>query len=598
MEKNLIQEDEIKDSNENIIDNIKNKAIYFSKMTEEETNIWLKHLNLEENVLTELGNIVKNGKDLISIYNNDKLLEKLNLDLHSNNIINDAIEEALEEQLKIHIEIEKDKNIILNIENEPKYELKEIYNYLELLLNKKVFLCPKENPNEILNPNTLIYKKILLNPNKYCYLCLFNDKIIANNNDEVKTNTEINNNEMNIVKQTPDINNQKKDINKGYNSLFQMNKKNPISNFNTEYQMPSHNKSNDINTNINMKTTTDFKYQNLLLNKDKEKDNINTNKFNINLDNNNNINTNINTNTNETKKPYPTFNIINNTDNNLNKNYFTQRNFNPKSFNNNDNGEINDNNIDIFSKKKNFKMIDKMLEKEKDRSFDNINTNKNKAENRYEFVKYQEIDLFKNKNMYNNPQPDSNVDNNEVNDINNLIIKTQTPNIPTMKNKKEDSDDILKSLREKYSLQNNGNEIKEIKLDYNKKDYKPKTPITEGRRTFNKDNMKFNFMEENSNDALENKFLNINNNKQNKNEEFDKYGYLNKNKINMFNNNELNEQNNGFGNMGKIRNNNRPSPGLDFNNFQYKAAGYKSSFGQNIEENVEGDEMNEENDNI
>ena len=598
MEKNLIQEDEIKDSNENIIDNIKNKSIYFSKMTEEETNIWLKHLNLEENVLTELGNIVKNGKDLISIYNNDKLLEKLNLDLHSNNIINDAIEEALEEQLKINIEIEKDKNIILNIENEPKYELKEIYNYLELLLNKKVFLCPKENPNEILNPNTLIYKKILFNPNKYCYLCLFNDKIIANNNDEVKTNTEINNNEMNIIKQTPDINNQKKDINKGYNSLFQMNNKNPISNFNTEYQMPSHNKSNDINTNINMKTTTDFKYQNLLLNKDKEKDNINPNKFNINLDNNNNINTNINTNTNETKKPYPTFNIINNTDNNLNKNYFTQRNFNPKSFNNNDNGEINDNNIDIFSKKKNFKMIDKMLEKEKDRSFDNINTNKNKAENRYEFVKYQEIDLFKNKNMYNNPQPDSNVDNNEVNDINNLIIKTQTPNIPTMKNKKEDSDDILKSLREKYSLQNNGNEIKEIKLDYNKKDYKPKTPITEGRRTFNKDNMKFNFMEENSNDALENKFLNINNNKQNKNEEFDKYGYLNKNKINMFNNNELNEQNNGFGNMGKIRNNNRPSPGLDFNNFQYKAAGYKSSFGQNIEENVEGDEMNEENDNI
>lgn len=596
MEKNLIQEDEIKDSNENIIDNLKNKAIYFSKMTEEETNIWLKHLNLEENVLTEVGNIVKNGKDLISIYNNDKLLEKLNLDLHSNNIINDAIEEALEEQLKINIEIEKDKNIILNIENEPKYELKEIYNYLELLLNKKVFLCPKENPNEILNPNTLIYKKILLNPNKYCYLCLFNDKIIANNNDEVKTNTEINNNEMNIVKQTPDINNQKKDINKGYNSLFQMNKKNPISNFNTEYQMPSHNKSNDINTNINMKTTTDFKYQNILLNKDKDKDNINTNKFNINLDNN--INTNINNNTNETKKPYPTFNIINNTDNNLNKNYFTQRNFNPKSFNNNDNGEINDNNIDIFSKKKNFKMIDKMLEKEKDRSFDNINTNKNKAENRYEFVKYQEIDLFKNKNMYNNPQPDSNVDNNEVNDINNLIIKTQTPNIPTMKNKKEDSDDILKSLREKYSLQNNGNEIKEIKLDYNKKDYKPKTPITEGRRIFNKDNMKFNFMEENSNDALENKFLNINNNKQNKNEEFDKYGYLNKNKINMFNNNELNEQNNGFGNMGKIRNNNRPSPGLDFNNFQYKAAGYKSSFGQNIEENVEGDEMNEENDNI
>ena len=112
--------------------------------------------------------------------------------------------------------------------------------------------------------------------------------------------------------------------------------------------------------------------------------------------------------------------------------------------------------------------------------------------------------------------------------------------------------------------------------------------------------MKFNIIDNNSNDPLENKFLN-NNNRQNKNEEFDKYGFLNKNKFNMFNNssnNELNEQNNGYGNMGKMRSNNRPSPGLDFNNFQYKATGYKSSFGQNIEENPEGDDMNEENDNI
>ena len=54
--------------------------------------------------------IVKNGKDLISIYNNSKILEKLNIDLHSNNILNDAIEEALEEQLKINIKKLKKKN--------------------------------------------------------------------------------------------------------------------------------------------------------------------------------------------------------------------------------------------------------------------------------------------------------------------------------------------------------------------------------------------------------------------------------------------------------------------------------------------------------
>ena len=606
MENNLIQQEEFKDSNENLIDNsIKGKNKFFSEMTEEETNAWLKKLNLDENILSELCNIVKNGKDLITIYNNPAKIEKLNLDLHSSNIITSAIEEALEEQLKINIEIEQGKNIILNIENEPKYELKEIYSYLELLLKKKVFLCPKNNPNEIIIPSTLIYKKILLNPNKYCYLSLFNDSIF-NQNNEIKNKNANNDNNINI-KQTPDINIEKKEkeINKGYNSLFQIKKKNPISDFTTEYKMPSYNKANDLNNNIN---NTDFKYQNILSNKDKDKDkdNINNNKYNLNLNNNDNIN-NMNIN-NEPKKGFANFNIINNTDTNLNKNYFTQRNFNPKNYSQNE--VNNDDNGEIFSKITNFKIIDRTknlnnnnnIEKEKNLENNNM-INKNKTENRYEFVKYQELDIFKNKNLFsNNPQPELNNNNNntnQVNDINNLILKTQTPNMPLMKNtKKEDSDDILKSLREKYSLQNtNGNmEIKEKIMDF-KVDYKPKTPITEGRRTFNNDNMKFNIKEENSNDPLENKFLNLNNNRQTKNEDFDKYNFLNKNNMFNNNNNEINEQNNGYGKMGNIRTN-RPSPGLDFNNFQYKASGYKSSFQKNMEGNEEENEMIEDNDNI
>ena len=609
-----MQENEIKDSNENIIYNLKTRKKFFSKLTEEETNIFLKNLNLDENILNELENIVKNGQDLISIYNNNQLIEKINLDLHSKNIINSAIEEALEEQLKINIEIEKDKNIILNIENEPKYELKEIYAYLELLLKKKVFLCPKNNPNELLNPNTLIYKKILLNPDKYCNLSFFNENIFTKNNEEKNIlNNNINKNDMNInMNQTPDLNIDKKEIlNKGgYNSLFQIKKKNPISDFTTEYQMPNFNKSNDINMNNNINNNNkDFKYQNILSNKDKDKD-IN-NKLNINLENNNiNINNLNNLNNNNNKEPPKnkfsnTFNIINNTDSNLNKNYFTQRNFNPKNFSQTQN-ELNDNG-EIFSKITNFKIIDRTksvnnnnnIEKEKENNLDNIN-NKNKTENRYEFVKYQELDIFKNKNMFNNnPKPSQEMQQNPVNDINNLILKTQTTNIPQMKNIKDDSDDILKSLREKYSLQNNNNNIeenreyKESKMDF-KNDYKPKTPIAEGRRTFNNDNMKFNFMEENTNDPLENKFLNIN--RQNKKEEFDKFNFLNKNMNNQYinNNNEIDEQNKAYINIGKIRPN-RPSPGLDFNNFQYKASEYKNSFGQNMDGNEGGDELIEEN---
>ena len=610
----MMQENEIKDSNDNIIYNLKTRKKFFSKMTEEETNIWLKNLNLDENILNELENIVKNGQDLISIYNNNQLIEKINLDLHSKNIINSAIEEALEEQLKINIELEKDKNIILNIENEPKYELKEIYAYLELLLKKKVFLCPKNNPNELLNPNTLIYKKILLNPDKYCNLSFFNENLFTKNNEEKNNlNNNINKNDLNMninMNQTPDLNIDKKEIlNKGgYNSLFQIKKKNPISDFTTEYQMPNFNKSNDINMNNNINNNKDFKYQNILSNKDKDKD-IN-NKLNINLENNNiNIN-NLNNLNNNNKEPPKnkfsnTFNIINNTDSNLNKNYFTQRNFNPKNFSQTQN-ELNDNG-EIFSKITNFKIIDRTksvnnnnnIEKEKENNLDNVN-NKNKTENRYEFVKYQELDIFKNKNMFNNnPKPSQEMQQNPVNDINNLILKTQTTNIPQMKNIKDDSDDILKSLREKYSLQNNNNNIeenreyKESKMDF-KNDYKPKTPIAEGRRTFNNDNMKFNFMEENTNDPLENKFLNIN--RQNKKEEFDKFNFLNKNMNNQFinNNNEIDEQNKAYINNGKIRPN-RPSPGLDFNNFQYKASEYKNSFGQNMDGNEGGDELIEEN---
>ena len=604
----MMQENEIKDSNENIIYNLKTRKKFFSKLTEEETNIFLKNLNLDENILNELENIIKNGQDLISIYNNNQLLEKINLDLHSKNIINSAIEEALEEQLKINIEIENNKNIILNIENEPKYELKEIYAYLELLLKKKVFLCPKNSPKEILNPNTFIYKKIILNPDKYCNLCLFDEYFLTKNNEEKNNlNNNINNkNDMNIninMNKTPDLNIEKKEIiNKGgYNSLFQMKKKNPISDFTTDYQMPNFNKSNDININNNK----DFKYQNILSNKDKEKD-IN-NKLNINLENNNNnlnINNNLNNNKEQQKIKFNNaFNIINNTDSNINKNYFTQRNFAPKNFSQTQN-ELNDNG-EIFSKITDFKIIDRTknannnnyIEKEKENNLENIN-NKNKTENRYEYVKYQELDIFKNKNMYNNnPKPPQEMQQKPVNDINNLILKTQTTNIPPMKNKIDDSDDILKSLREKYSLQNNNNveekrDYKDSKMDFTN-DYKPKTPIAEGRRTFNNDSMKFNFMDENSNDPLENKFLNIN--RQNKKEDFDKYNFLNKNISNPFNNNkEIDEQNKGYMNIGKMRTN-RPSPGLDFNNFQYKTTDYKNSFGQNMEGNEGGDELNEEN---
>ena len=56
-----------------------NKCTYLSIMNEEETTLWLKKLNLNEEVVKELEKIIKIGKDLISIYNNNNILENLML---------------------------------------------------------------------------------------------------------------------------------------------------------------------------------------------------------------------------------------------------------------------------------------------------------------------------------------------------------------------------------------------------------------------------------------------------------------------------------------------------------------------------------------
>ncbi len=671
---NIISQQSYKNNSE---ENSDNK--YISIMNEKETSSWLKKLNLDEEILKGLEEIIKNGKDLIAIYNNKTILDKLSINLHSTNIINDAIEEGLEQQLKININLEKGKNIILNVENEPKYRLKEILAYLEKLLKCQVYLSPVSSPNEILTPNTLIVKKILLNPNKYCNLQLFDEKTVRNNNrNEIDLRSQIiqksekkNKNEITLSNNNKNINNLNFDNNKeitnlnkdnnininknlinvdnytnntrtsnltkGYTSLFQ-NKKNNLPDFTTDYQMPSQNKINGNNfiklENKNIsKPIEDFKYHNILSMKDKEEK---EDKKNIIKDirlTNDNIN---NINNNEPKNigfqnisNYKNINMSENDNNNINKNYFTQRNFNTKN-NPNDNNmmfqqmltkkrsekNISDimakNNMDILGEvNENISMLERNkreLEKERDININFINKENNnndikkqnnKTENRYEFSRLQDLDkdYFSNK-IFNLPKTKTIQENN--NDINNLIIN-QKDELKNSKEKygannlKEDSEnDILKVLREKYSLENNDikdSDSNRINVDF-KKEYKPKTPINEGRRIINNDNIRFtNLTDDNTNNPLENKFLmqqkdnfmksNTNNllNKNNqmifnmnKEEDDDNNNIMTKYKIdnmNLDNNNKL----------GKNRMN-RPSSGLDFNNFQYKATGYKSSFPQ------------------
>ena len=210
-------------------------------------------------------------------------------------------------------------------------------------------------------------------------------------------------------------------------------------------------------------------------------------------------------------------------------------------------------------------------------------------------------------NIFNMPK--ENEDNNEVN-IDNLIINSNNNKNEELKNSKEKNDykygginnimskqekeepetDILKMLREKYAFQNNdsskdldnnnnSNFNNKINLDFKKefKEYKPKTPITDGRRTFGTDNYNHKYdTDENNNNPLETKFL-MKQNFMNKNE--DDNNIISKFKYDM----NMNMDNNS-NKIGKNRN--RPSAGLEFNSFQYKAAGYKSSFPQNQEKEL------------
>ena len=705
-------------------DNTENN--YLSKMGEKEVSQWFKQLDLEEEITQKLADIIKNGNDLISLYSDKKILEKLNINLHANNIINSAIEEKLEEQLKINIALENEKNIILNIENEPKCKLKDILLYLEKLFGHPVFLTPASSPNEILTPNTLIVRKILLNPNKYCNLKIFDEKSVRSNyvtsvnknlydvnkqplksenilNDKNKKEFgALNNNNININKNlTPDINKDNSNINlnldsnpnninnnqisnlgKGYVSLFQ-NKKNILPDFTTDYKMPSQNRNNGNNNfiklenKINTKPLEDFKYHNILSlkdNKEADKKNFFTNNNepktsdfpNINISEKDNLNNN------------------NNNLSNLNKNYFTQRNFNMKNMQNDNiniiNTNTNNNNnlmfqriltknkneqnisdlmgnksLDLKGEGENSSMLggkkvelEKEKEKERDISIPFLNNNdKNnnemkkigniKTENRYEFSRLQDFDkdLFT-KNIFMPKAKTHQDNNNNDNDINNLIIK-QNEELKNSKDKldkfglnlKEDSNNnILKVLKEKYSLENkdnlndsdnNINNINNNRMIFDlKKEYKPKTPINEGRRIINNENFRFTNLTDdtsnnsNNNNPLENKFL------SRQKDDFMQYNNLpNKNNAMIFNKNEdEDESNNYFNNftgdemnfelnkmnvnmnvnnnkIGKNNNRiNRPSPGLEFNNFKCKTTGYKSSFPQN-QENVLNNQFNQ-----
>ena len=511
-----------------------NSQEYLTTMNYEQTKQWLDNLNIDKSILTELQNKVQNGQDLLSIYTNEKILDSLNLDFHNKNILITSIEESLENQLKINIKLLNNKKISFILENDLKYELKDLQNYLQTILNYPIYLTPINNQNEILLPNTLIVKKILLNPKKYCNLQILDIKMYSNNTTEnIPANEK--NKETSTIEMLP----------------------------NFSYR----NKTNDTKSNT--------------INTQKEKDNYSMITKKLNEEKNT-----------EQNSDYKNFNIIN-------------RNSNPKI--NNLKTNITADELmyqNILTKKPEFGLPNNENSQEENPINNNNLQKKNSGnqlpENRYEFSHIHDS-LYSNKIAYNIPKnsnvtPKYNFDGNALNQNN--------------KKENEGSDnDILKLLREKYSLGNNNNNnisnISNINNNTNnndykepdndsvnninfKKEYKAKTPISEGRRTINTD--KINFAPSNN---FQSDLFAL---KKEPTQPFMKYNTIGKN-------NDSNRQ--GFGeegnsnavmaqfqmdsNIGGDMMNNKmmgnlgmnKGQGLDFKAFQYKSSGYKSNFGSN-----------------
>lgn len=632
--------------------------LFISEYSKEDVFFFLENLPFEENSLKEIQKFVKNGKDLLSLYKNDKLLSKLKLDLHSRTSLLSSIEEEIEKQLKVFLLLKDNKTLTLNIEYDLKYTLKDLLNYIQKALgyNEPLLIVPTSNPNEILLPNIQIAKKILMNPNKYRNLKIFDKKSIFGEEDTHLLSNNQNNipsyqrpgeyiiKERNISKSSVDLINpfQPKEYTPFYNSKKSISNTNVSTNINQndytknsnyEYQMTTENKfspnqsvsDNIIRTStpnlISNKLNEDISENLKLFNKE-QKYNKNSNsekiseKFYI-KENNNNIND-----TNNLKQELPSYkrddNLYKELTNPLveEKNNYLYKITNSHTIDNEDNNNLKKDNL-FSGLNRNYKSgfiigtnqysstnkggIEEENIKPKfefNRLTQDVNkdSSSNIGKNSYSYVPL---------NINNNPEIKSSsiTENNNKYDIE--IPKTE-------KTSSVGGSDVLKMLKNKYSTENINNVNNNINKTENstdiiginntqvRKDYIAKTPkSTEVRRVII-DNIN-NY----ENDAHRQINSKVNNNSI-INDITSKYNYLEKennygsNNIIDYNVNEGENNNDRMYKKYQIEQSKEKnetkniSTGNEYGSFQYKTSGYKSTFTQQKEYNPYYEKLTEQ----
>ena len=238
-----------------------------SQWNSQEVLLFLKNLNISNKTIQIFEKNLIDGYDLCKL-NEDDNYKKLDLNnnIHEKNIINKNIYIQLLEQLKINF-FYNSQNFTFQLDFLPVVTVDNLCDIICKCINK-----PKENfilstmDDQILLPQLNIIENLLLNPEKYKNLKIFNSQEKINNNIYSSYNPKqmLNNNTLNDNK----INNNILNEDNKFSNTFPSNVTTQINTRNiptpTKYSNTANNNNNNLNTDIN--------------------NNNNLNKFNSNLE--------------------------------------------------------------------------------------------------------------------------------------------------------------------------------------------------------------------------------------------------------------------------------------------------------------------------
>ena len=561
-----------------------------SQWNSQEVLLFLKNLNISNKTIQIFEKNLIDGYDLCKL-NEDDNYKKLDLNnnIHEKNIINKNIYIQLLEQLKINF-FYNSQNFTFQLDFLPVVTVDNLCDIICKCINK-----PKENfilstmDDQILLPQLNIIENLLLNPEKYKNLKIFNsqEKITNNIYSSFNSKQMLNNNTLNDNKIN---NNNKLSDNNKFSNTFPSNVTTQLNTRNiptpTKY---SNTANNNNNNNLNS-------------------DNNNLNKFNTNLESYKNRYENLKTFDIKTE-----LNSINNNNNKDEMGKFTYK-FSkdiPNSLENENKIEDKMKKFDDFDLKKltNNNLDDKFKSFKDFKNFDTKSENPSNNSKQFNEYKFKNFDL--NSDLINNNKPkemEFKLDNNKFLDFKKEFKEYKPINNTNNLNNNNDPQQKFNSdynnMFKKYSPSNldsninNNNNINKLHEFSNDLNSQTNYIFNSNELNTYEQLQQFNKNHNNNNNNLEknNSLENLvkesgkkddNNNNILNNMKFEKYDPKNIEdmlKNNKFDNNRFDINNNNNNNFDIINNNNNNEINKEFKRYQSEKRSFRT-FNSNPSEN-------------